>query len=95
MTGGILVLGLRYGRGPKEDRTATELTYIKTREIMDRFAAIHGTFICRKLLNDCNLLSEEGQKQFLANDYLHKICVPCVQSVAGILESIFAGEPAG
>ena len=88
VTGGILVLGMRHGRGSKDDRSAVELTYLKTRELMDQFAEKHGTFICRKLLNGCELTTEEGQKYFKENDLLKKICMPCVQSVVEILESI-------
>lgn len=88
VTGGILVLGLRHGRGSKEDRSAMELTYLKTRELMDQFAQKHGTFVCRKLLNGCELTTDAGQKYFKENDLRNKICVPCVQSVVGILESI-------
>jgi C_GCAxxG_C_C family probable redox protein len=86
VTGGILVLGMRHGRGSKDDRSATELTYLKTRKLMDDFAKKHGTFICRKLLHDCELTAEEGQKYFKENDLLNKICVPCVQSVVEFLE---------
>lgn len=85
VTGGILVLGLRHGRGGQDDRSAMESTYRKTRELMDRFAAKHGTFICRKLLNGCELTTDEGQKYFKENDLLNKTCVPCVQTVVGIL----------
>jgi C_GCAxxG_C_C family probable redox protein len=88
VTGGIIVIGTKYGRGEKDDRTATELTYKKTRELMDQFAEKHGTFICRRLLNGCDLATEEGQKQFKENDLLIKICKPCVQSVVEILEKI-------
>jgi C_GCAxxG_C_C family probable redox protein len=88
VTGGIIVIGAKYGRGEKDDRTAMELTYTKTRELMDQFAKKHGTFICRKLLHGCELTTEEGQKHFKANDFLKKICAPCVQSVVEILESI-------
>jgi len=86
VTGGILVLGMRYGRGSKDDRSAQERTYVKTRELMDRFSEKHGTVICRKLLNGCELTTEEGQKYFKDNDLLNKLCVPCVQSVIMILE---------
>jgi hypothetical protein len=54
---------------------------------MDQFAERHGTFICRKLLNGCELTTEEGQKQFI--DHLfNTTCKPCVQSVVEILENI-------
>jgi C_GCAxxG_C_C family probable redox protein len=88
VTGGILVIGNKYGRGEKDDRTATELTYTKTRELMDQFAGKHGTCICRKLLNGSDLGKEEGQKQFKGNALLDKICKPCVQSAVEILENI-------
>ena len=88
VTGGILVLGLRHGRGSKDDRSAMELTYLKTRELTDEFVKKHGTFICRNLLHGCELTTEEGQKYFKENELLKKVCVPCVQSVAEILENI-------
>jgi C_GCAxxG_C_C family probable redox protein len=86
VTGGIIVLGAKYGRGENADRTATELTYKKTRELMDRFAAKHGTFICRQLLGGCELTSEDGRKHYKENDLFNKVCKPCVQSVVEILE---------
>jgi len=88
VTGGIIVIGAKYGRGENEDKTATELTYTKTRELMNRFAERHGTFICRKLLNDCELTTEEGQRYFKDNDLLNKTCKHCVDSVIDILEHI-------
>jgi len=88
VTGGIMVIGAKYGRVENDDRRATEVTYAKTRELMDSFAAKHGTFICRKLLNDCELTTAEGQKQFKEQDLLNKTCKPCVSSVVEILETI-------
>jgi len=88
VTGGIIVIGAKYGRGGNDDLTAREETYAKTRELMDQFAERHGTFICRKLLNGCELMTDEGQKTFKKNDLANKICVHCVQSVVEILENM-------
>jgi C_GCAxxG_C_C family probable redox protein len=88
VTGGIMVIGAKYGRGENEDRSATETSYIKIREFMDRFSQRHGTYICRELLNGCELTTEEGQKAFIGNDYLNKVCKVCVKSVVEILENI-------
>ncbi len=71
-----------------EERTEMERSYKKTQELMDKFETKHGTFICRKLLNGCELTSKGGQLFFKKNDLLKKICVPCVQSVVEILEEI-------
>ncbi|HOM30265.1 MAG TPA: C-GCAxxG-C-C family protein [Deltaproteobacteria bacterium] len=88
VTGGIMVIGARFGRVERDDATAQETTYKKTREFMDKFAEKHGTYICRELLNGCELTTEEGQKIFMENDMLNKICVQCVKSVVSILEEI-------
>jgi C_GCAxxG_C_C family probable redox protein len=88
VTGGILVLGMLHGRGGKDDRSATELTYLKTRKLMEEFAKKRGTYICRQLLSGCELTAEEGQKFFKENDMLNKVCVPCIQSVVMILREI-------
>lgn len=88
VTGGIMALGARYGRGENEDRTATEATYARTREFMNRFASQHDTCLCRELLNGCDLTTEEGQKTFRENDLFNKVCKPCVQSAVEIVEKI-------
>ncbi len=88
VTGGILVLGMLHGRGIKDDPKATELTYQKTRELMERFAAKHGSYICRQLLDGCDLNTKEGHKRFKEQDMRNTICKGCVQSVVAILEKI-------
>jgi C_GCAxxG_C_C family probable redox protein len=88
VTGGIIVIGAKHGRGEHDDRTATELTYLKTRELMDRFSEKRGTFICRELLDGCELTTEEGQRQFKEKDLLNRTCKLCVQDAADILEDI-------
>ena len=86
VTGGILVLGMRHGRGGRDERSAMELTYAKTRELMDLFAGRHGSCICRQLLNGCDVSTEAGRQQFKDGDMLNKVCRACVQTVAEILE---------
>ena len=92
VTGGIIVIGTKYGRGEKDEWKVTDMTYKKVRELMEKFAKKHSTFICRKLLSGCELTTEEGQKQFREDDLLNKVCKPCVQSVVEIVESIMREE---
>lgn len=88
VTGGILVLGLKHGRGEHDDRSATEVTYAKTRQLMDEFKRQHGTFICRELLKGCDLSTSEGQHFFNDNDLGRRVCWPCVESVIKILHEM-------
>jgi len=85
VTGGILVLGLRHGRGTTDDHSAT---YLRTRELMDRFAAKHGSCLCRQLLQGYDLATQEGLQRAKADDIINKVCRPCVQTVVEILEQL-------
>ena len=88
VTGGILVLGLRHGRGATADHSATERTCLKTRELMDRFVARHGSCLCRQLLHGYDLSTEDGRRRAKADDMLKKVCRPCVQTIVEILEEM-------
>ncbi len=88
VTGGILALGLKYGRGARQDRSATEDAYQKTLELMARFEQRHGSCLCRVLLQGCDLRTTEGQQYFKEHDLLHKTCAGCVQSVVETLSQI-------
>ena len=88
VTGGIIVIGAKYGCGENDEKTATEKTYTKTRELMNKFETKHGAFICRDLLNGCDLSTEEGQMNFRNNDLFNNTCKKCVGNVVQILEEI-------
>lgn len=88
VTGGVLALGLRFGRGGQQDRLATEETYRKTLKLMEGFEERHGSILCRVLLDGCNLGTTEGQQFFKEHDLLHRTCAPCVKSVVEILATM-------
>ena len=88
VSGGILALGLKHGRGEGQDRTVTEQTYGKVRELMSQFESQHGSCLCRSLLQGCDLNTPAGQQYFKQNDLLHKTCQRCVASVVETLEKI-------
>ena len=93
VTGGIMVLGLRHGRGENQDRTATEETYAKAGELMRRFEARHGTCNCRQLLDGCDLATDEGRRAFKDRDHLNRTCRACVKTVVEILEEMGSEMP--
>ncbi len=88
VSGGIMVLGLKFGRGEEQDAAFTEQTYQKTRQLMERFVEKQGSYICRNLLNGCELTTPEGQTEFKINDLKNKVCKQCVGSVVEILEDL-------
>ena len=85
VSGAILAIGLRHGRGENEDRAKTEETYARTREFIEAFKARHGTLICRELIR-CDLRTAEGQRFFKENDLIHHTCAACVQTAQELVE---------
>jgi C_GCAxxG_C_C family probable redox protein len=88
VTGGILVLGLRHGRGVNDEQLVTNFTYQMTSEFMSRFAERNGSYICRELLDECDLTTEEGQQEFKDRDMKNRICKVCVESAVELLEEL-------
>ncbi|MHC1769101.1 MAG: C-GCAxxG-C-C family protein [Verrucomicrobiia bacterium] len=88
VSGGIIAIGLKDGPGEGQDKTPTEETYRRVRELMGRFETKHGSCICRTLLNGCDLNTPEGQKYAKENDLLNKTCKCCVETVVQTLEEI-------
>jgi C_GCAxxG_C_C family probable redox protein len=88
VSGGIMVIGMKYGQARADDRNAKEKTYTMTRELMKRFEQKHGSCSCKALLKGCELLTEDGQKEFKEKDLHNKVCKECVRSVVEILEKM-------
>jgi C_GCAxxG_C_C family probable redox protein len=87
VTGGVLALGLMYGRGENEDQQKLEFTYAKVRELIDRFNEMHETVSCRELLGGCELLTPEGRQRFISENLKAKCC-DYVGDVVKILDEI-------
>ena len=88
VTGGILALGLRHGRGERQDKSHTEETYRKVRELTAQFESAHGSCICLTLLQGCDLNTPAGQQSFKQNDLLNQTCKRCVQTVVETLDTL-------
>ncbi|NLY75865.1 MAG: C_GCAxxG_C_C family protein [Firmicutes bacterium] len=51
-------------------------------------AGKHCSFICRELLDGCELITSEGQMEFKEKDLKNRVCRHCVRNVVEILEDI-------
>ena len=88
VTGGILAIGLHRGRGEADGQSAKEDTYQRVCELMSRFEKCHGSCICRKLLNGCDMNTPEGQQYMKENDLMRKNCAAYVRTVVELLEEL-------
>ncbi len=81
VTGGILALGLKYGRGGQQEKAVAQQCYKRTLELMQAFERVHGSCICRTLLDGIDLRTPEGMQQFKELGLHQKVCVRCVRTV--------------
>lgn len=89
VSGAILVLGLIYGRGVNDGKDKHEYTYLKVKELIEKFEAQHGNVICKNLLDGCDLNTPTGQDHFKSENMIEQ-CYGYVDSVVKILEEITA-----
>jgi len=78
VTGAVLVIGLKYGH----DKA---LCNQKTQEFIELFAKIHGSIVCRDLLN-CNIATPDGLETAREQDLFKTRCMDMVVCAAQLLE---------
>ena len=61
VTGALMVLGLKYGKGLADDNSKKMETYAKTVAFMDEFKMIHKSINCRELLDGLDM-NADSQK---------------------------------
>ena len=87
VSGGVMALGLVYGRQEVEDKQARELAYAKTTDFIHRFTNINGDLRCRDLLN-VDLSSDEGLQTYRDLHLVDEVCTGAVGSAVRILLSL-------
>jgi C_GCAxxG_C_C family probable redox protein len=95
VSGGLMVIGLKYGKFKKEDAPAKEKTYQLANEFIHRFKEKHGTIICRELL-DCDISTPDGHQSAQDRKLYIDVCPKFVESAVKILEELLPaqGKPA-
>lgn len=88
ISGGIMAIGIKFGHGDQGGKKTVEHSYEKTRELIDRFYSKHNAVMCRELLDGCDLMTEDGQRSFKANDLRKTKCNEYVRSVIEIVSEL-------
>ena len=89
ITGASMVIGCKHGMVRPDDTASKESAYACVRELVRRFKELHGSVLCRELLQ-CDLRSAEGKKEFSQKHFMDTVCVPCVKDACMIIEEMFA-----
>lgn len=79
VSGAVMAIGLKYGRGDTDSKAKTEDVYGRVQEFLDEFKDRHGSIMCRDLIG-CDLMTEEGQSDFKGRGLLRSVCAECVRT---------------
>ena len=92
VTGGILVLGLKYGMMDPESPEDKEKTYEKVVKLLDRIMATHSSANCNDLMG-VDIGTPEGLQEAQEKDLSDKVCSKIVGDVTRILEELLEDIP--
>jgi C_GCAxxG_C_C family probable redox protein len=87
--GSILVIGLNKGGIALGETASRDDAYQTVKEFLNRFQAMHGSTICRELL-ECDISKPDGYEQAKAGDLFKIKCPKFVGSAAEILEKLLS-----
>jgi C_GCAxxG_C_C family probable redox protein len=87
VTGAIIVIGLKYGKGTAGDDAAKEKTYALVQEFMAKFKAKNGSINCTELLG-YDLRDPEQRKQAHISGTVARKCPQLSRDAAEILEKL-------
>ena len=87
VTGSIMVLGFKY-HTPDDQRTARKQTYELVKTFIQRFTSLHGSTVCRELLQGADLGTDEGYKIAFEKNLFTTLCPGYIKSATEILHQL-------
>jgi len=88
VTGALIVLGLKYGKGLNGSEEEKQLTYSKTREFFTDFKKLHGSVCCRELLDGLDMNDPEDHKKITDQKLFDIRCEKYVTDAVQITERL-------
>lgn len=90
VTGALIVIGLKYGKGENGTDDDKKKTYEISRCLMNEFRGRNKSIRCRDLLDGLNMSTEEGMAEIRKQDMFRIRCSAYIRDVIEIMEKIFA-----
>jgi len=88
VTGALMAIGLKYGKGIGDPEEKKQLTYEKTREFFMEFINHHGSTSCRELLEGHDMNDPDDHKKIIDQGLFEKLCEKYVADAVAIAERI-------
>lgn len=74
VTGAVMVLGLKFGKASGDPEEKKTETYIKVKEFFSEFSCIHGSTVCRELLNGLDMNDSDDHKRIMDLRLFDTVC---------------------
>jgi C_GCAxxG_C_C family probable redox protein len=87
VTGGLMVIGLKYGKSKPDDDSAKEKTQARAKVFMEKFRDKHGSLVCKELVG-CDISTVVGKRVFDETNCKERLCVGFVGDAVTILDEI-------
>ncbi|MBN2613585.1 MAG: C_GCAxxG_C_C family protein [Bacteroidales bacterium] len=92
VTGALMAIGLKYGKGINDDDAKKNETYTKTKEFFDAFTRLNGSFNCRELLNGLDMNNPEDYDKIIKQDLFNTKCKKYVEDAVAIAGEIIKSK---
>lgn len=88
VTGALMAIGMKYGKGLNDDNSKKTATYEKAAEFFSEFKKRHGTIICKELMRGLDMNNPVDAKKIDELQLYRFDCVRYVTSAVELAESI-------
>lgn len=88
VTGALIVLGLKHGKGLNDPEERKKFTYSITKEFFNEFILLKGSTNCRKLLEGLDINNPDDLKVINERRLFDKNCEKYVSDAVMILKKI-------
>jgi C_GCAxxG_C_C family probable redox protein len=88
VTGALMVLGLKYGKGLNGSEENKQITYTKTREFFAEFKKLHGSSCCKDLLDRLDMNDPDDHKKIMDQNLFDIRCEKYVADAVQITEKL-------
>jgi C_GCAxxG_C_C family probable redox protein len=85
ITGALMALGLRYGKGLNDPEEKKSYTYLKTKEFFDEFKRLNGSVNCLDLLDGLDINNPDDHKLIEERNLFDIRCEKYVSDAVNIL----------
>ena len=86
VTGALMVIGLKYGKALNDPEEKKDFTYSKTREFFEEFEKLHGSTVCRDLLDGLDMNNPDEYKKIIDQKLFDTKCEKYVADAVRITE---------